>query len=525
MSRSLPAHINLERLRKEAKKLLREYRAGSPEAIALFRGVLKEGSDKPRLADAQFLIARRQGFDSWAELKRHIGLIGADFAKRAEAMITAACSGRLKEARELLNAEPDLATANIFAAVTTGEYAYVEKLVAQDPSIATAVGRDGVPPIIYACYSRFLMDPERANGVVLSVECLLKHAADPNSYFLEKGDAKAPQTALYGASGVVRNPALTKLLLDHGADPDDGVPEPGMGESVYHACESYDLSCLKLLLEAKPRPYTVSYCLAHKLDMEDIDGVRLFLEHGADPNLLFEHGNKGTRLHFAILRRRGAEIIRLLMTNGADWRIPDGDGLSSFAFAVRIGHQPGIDVIREFGATDDDLTVVDNLLGALSQGSGDSVQTILAANPSIVASLSAKDRSVLPEAAKAENTAAVTLMLEAGFDPEITSHGFLDGMTALHWAAWNGNLEMMEVLLKHNANIEALNAWGGSVMYSTVYADREGNPAVDHIPAILRLLQAGARVKIGLDGKPEPTGVQRIDELLQSWVAGPTGIR
>lgn len=48
-------------------------------------------------------------------------------------------------------------------------------------------------------------------------------------------------SALYGAAGIVHDPDLTRVLLDAGADPDDG-------ESLYHSTEAESPEGLRLLL-------------------------------------------------------------------------------------------------------------------------------------------------------------------------------------------------------------------------------------------------------------------------------------
>jgi hypothetical protein len=73
----LPARPSLEQLRKQAKGLLREYRAGDPAAAIRLRTACPRLSDSGRsdgatLADAQFALAREHGFESWAKLVRHI---------------------------------------------------------------------------------------------------------------------------------------------------------------------------------------------------------------------------------------------------------------------------------------------------------------------------------------------------------------------------------------------------------------------------------------------------------------------
>ena len=64
--------LNLEQQGKRAKELLKAARGGSAEALARFR------SHPPRLAEAQFLIARELRFDNWPALKRHVATMRAE---------------------------------------------------------------------------------------------------------------------------------------------------------------------------------------------------------------------------------------------------------------------------------------------------------------------------------------------------------------------------------------------------------------------------------------------------------------
>jgi hypothetical protein len=59
----------LERLRRDAKRLVRDHRAGNPAARARAAAVLGE-RDRFLLTDAQFVLAREHGHRSWAELRR-----------------------------------------------------------------------------------------------------------------------------------------------------------------------------------------------------------------------------------------------------------------------------------------------------------------------------------------------------------------------------------------------------------------------------------------------------------------------
>jgi ankyrin repeat protein len=118
---------------------------------------------------------------------------------------------------------------------------------------------------------------------------------------------------LYASAGL-NNPALARALLEAGARLDDS-------ESLYHFTGHADLTCLRLLLEygASPRGG-----LNHMLDYENIDGVRLMLPAGADPNQLNQRGE--TALHWAVWRGRSAPIIAELLGAGfnMDARRKDG---------------------------------------------------------------------------------------------------------------------------------------------------------------------------------------------------------
>src|SRR5262245_55464309 len=72
----LPPHPSLEQLRKQAKDLLKAYRAGDAHAAQRVRDVLPriadDGAGNIVLADVQFVLAREYGFANWADLAHRI---------------------------------------------------------------------------------------------------------------------------------------------------------------------------------------------------------------------------------------------------------------------------------------------------------------------------------------------------------------------------------------------------------------------------------------------------------------------
>ena len=76
-SRSLPNRPNLQQYRKQAKGLLKQYKAGDVVALDRFRAHHPDGRKTGtartfRLSDAQCVLAREHGFESWPKFARHV---------------------------------------------------------------------------------------------------------------------------------------------------------------------------------------------------------------------------------------------------------------------------------------------------------------------------------------------------------------------------------------------------------------------------------------------------------------------
>lgn len=76
--------LNLEQQQKRAKDLLRVARAGEASALTKFR------SHPPKLAEAQYLIARELRFENWTALKQHIAAMAREHARIAHHATAAA---------------------------------------------------------------------------------------------------------------------------------------------------------------------------------------------------------------------------------------------------------------------------------------------------------------------------------------------------------------------------------------------------------------------------------------------------
>src|SRR3954471_12339728 len=226
--------LDLDQARRRAKELLRAARARDPEALVRFRE-----DREPRLADAQRAVAQDLGFPSWPALVHHVEASRGDREQRRARLVEAALNGRPDVAERLLAHDPSLASAGLDVALVLGDHEAVATALHADPEL---VSKDlhGRKPLSHACHSAFLRpSSSRAPGVRRVVELLLDAGADVNETFENEYGA---MPVLYGAAGVAHDPQTARLLLDRGANPNDG-------ESLYHSMEAEDTACAELLLD------------------------------------------------------------------------------------------------------------------------------------------------------------------------------------------------------------------------------------------------------------------------------------
>ncbi|HEY2171570.1 MAG TPA: ankyrin repeat domain-containing protein [Candidatus Angelobacter sp.] len=534
----LPARPSLEQYKKQAKELLKAYRAADVKTIRRvkknhprFEKLSEPGFEinKFALADAQLVIAREHGFESWPKFTKRIEVINSEIAaleNPVAAFIEAAVwHGTLEAAEAILAAHPEIARTSIHVAAILGDDVAVGRFIAADPRNATKKEEpyDG-DALVYLCLSKYLrLDKTRSAAFLRAATALLDAGADPSTGFWSKDEYHEFETALYGAAGVAHHAELTRLLLERGADPNDN-------ETFYHAPETYDNSALRVLVESgKLTADSLTTMLLRKADMHDYDGMKYLLEHGADPNRMTMWGY--TALHQAIRRDNALRNIDLMLDHGADPTIkttaeirapftPDFGGKgqrSGFVIAAHRGRADVLAALERRGFTLE-FSGVDRLIAACVRGNAAAVHTMAAGEPQFVKELRPQGGTLLAEFAGNDNADAVKLLLELGVDIAAQYEGdpyfgIPKDSTALHVAAWKAWPKTLKLLIERGAPINAEDAKGRTALMLAVKACVDSYWTNRRSPESTEaLLKAGASIS----GVDYPCGYGKVDALLQS---------
>jgi ankyrin repeat protein len=330
------------------------------------------------------------------------------------AIVDAAQNGDLKAVRALLRqsadvnaAQPDGMTA-LHWAVQRRDAEMTSVLLNAGADVALA-NRTGAKPIYLAA----------VNGDAAAIERLLDAGEDANAVLTAEGESVLMLTSYTG------NPQAVKLLLTRGADPN--VQQfRGQTALMWAAAEGHT-EVVKLLLDAgadpalsstastKPerRPPGGMTALLFASRQGKLDAARALLDGGANVN---QAGADNTSPLLIAVVNGHYELASLLLDRGADPNVADANGRTPLYAAI-------------------DLRNVQ-----WSQGPA-------------------------PELPQAEHLALITQLLDAGADPSIKITGMvghrgsfdmrwadLKGGTAFSRAAWNGDIEIMRLLLERGAD-------------------------------------------------------------------------
>lgn len=502
--RELPARPNLEYLKKQARILQQQGLASDPSANARFAafGIV---SSQAKLADALHVIAREYGFDTWPALKLHIDVASED---PLEALTAAIKANNAPLVRDVLTRHTSLKSQinaplpnygfdapAIIAAVHKDNREIINALLEAGANInertlwwAGGFGAlDSASPKLaeYLISRGAVVDIHAAArlGMIDRVRELL--TADPSLVQARGGDGQLP---LHFAATV----EIAALLLDRGADIDARDIDHESTAAQYMASSAQYMES--------------QWSYRHEV-------ARFLISRGAETDILMASAIGDVALVERILNHDPETIRTTVSDRYFPKRNPKSGGtiyIYGFGFtksphmiAHQFGHTAVFDLLMQRSAP------WLRLIQAAEIGDERLVEQILQEHPSLLARLSPNAAKRIIGTAVRNNTRAVEFLLEHGWPATATLD---NGQTALHYAAWHGNVAMVDALLAHNAPINIFETeHGGNPLGWALHGSLHSweRDKGDYAGVTRKLLTAGANIP-----KPERP-LEATEEVLE----------
>jgi len=392
MSRPLPLRANLEWLKKVSKERLGALRASNPAA---------------QLSEAQLEVAREFGFSSWRKLKAHVeelrekldAVVPADVRKRAAAdrvapddvdlakLLAAVSAGETQTATDLVAARPALAGAHgpegqtpLHVAAQCNDPQLAAILVAYGADVNAKFGQSGHSALSWAVTCN-------------AIECartLVSLGAQADLFCAAGIGALEHVQSHFDAAGEMRPNASRTGSSRFAADGSwlPATPREKISDALYIACRNGQAEVVRFLLGKDPDLSFRAFLGATALHWAYFGGSRSIVEllekSGADaeardntlgctprsfricvpanwgfeflvrarladdPSLVNIMDGRTSPLHEAA-RENHPAIVRLLLDQGANALLANGDGKTPLDLAVERGNAEVAEMLRIAG--------------------------------------------------------------------------------------------------------------------------------------------------------------------------------
>lgn len=504
-SRELSARSNLEAIRRQAKRWLKEIEAGDAAALARLRTLIPNPAGPPKLREVQHALAREYGFASWAALKQELAT--RELATRGRAALVALFleksalrygvrpgtrewggyeadrPARGALALRLFERHPEIARDSIHSAVAAHDLDAVRAFLTSDPALATRPSDfDGWAPLLRLAFTRLPDQAASANALEIA-ELLLAHGAGANDFW---SDGSNHFTALTGIVGGGENgqPAhpqaqeLARLLIANGADPLDGqaLYNNSLGADATLWLELFWEETAKRGQQARwhepirelPAP-PLDYLLGNAVPRQPRRAAWL-LAHGARADTVNAHSRRSL-VRQALLDGR-EDLVALLLAHGA---APVALSARE-SFTAAIARADAAEAARLLQAHPEFRLDPGPLQVAIRQDRPE--VAALALRLGLSPDAESRDGvRALHEAAGADAAAIVTLLIEAGAEIDPVERRY--GAPPLGWAHHQGAQAAQALLAAHSRDIGALCRAGEGERLEALFA---GDPALANAP-------------------------------------------
>jgi len=507
----LPAHPNLEMQQKRARLLLRRIHAGEADALSRLTALHPHApaAGDVKLADAQLVVARGYGFLSWAAMKRKIESL---VKPPVEQFAVALRDGDIESVRALLAAHADVRAAiNAPIGPFGSRPAVMVKTNLPLLDVLLAHGADinrksdwwagGFGPLEYDCTTEDAA-PLIARGAIVDVWAAahlgmhdrLRELLDADASLVHArgGDGKTP---LHCA----RTIDVARELVDRGADLDARDVDHESTPAQHLVREAPDVA---RFIVGRGAWYDIYLAIG----LSDRTLVEQALRD--DPGALDHRTWHGKY----VVAHRGSHPSTPEQRRGLRgdiYRWTFGHNLSPLDAAYIVGDEAIVQLLLAAA------TPAQQLLAAAAHGDRRAAFEVVAAHPDVVARLSTDQLRLLPEKAHANDTAAVRLLIDLGFDPR---SGGPEAAEAIRWASFLGNAELVDLLLRHDPpigvrDLKFRSTLLGWCIHGAVHGWRSDTG--DFATVARLLLEAGEPLEPAMI----PTGRDDVDEVLREWAA------
>jgi ankyrin repeat protein len=298
---------------------------------------------------------------------------------------------------------------------------------------------------------------------------------DPRLVHARGGDG---QTPLHFASTA----DIAAYLLDRGADIDARDVDHESTPAQYMVSDRQDVGA-----------YLVSRgCRSDLLMASALGNLEVARSHlNGDPGCIRIRVNDD---FFPMVNKRAGGTIY-------QWTL--GFHVSPHHVARKFRHQDVLELLLDRSPAD--VRLVD----ACWEADEPMVRAILSERPDIVSTLSEADRRQVVHAARNNQVSTVRLMLESGWPVDARGQ---HQETPLHWAAFHGNAEMTEVILRFAPPLEATDAdFNATPMGWAIHGSEHGWYAKtgDYGRTVEALVRAGAERPASIGGSQSVQNVLR----------------
>jgi ankyrin repeat protein len=412
LPRPLTPGTSVDHLRKEAKRWLKALRAHDPDARERLARAWPEAPPAPGLRDVQYALALEYGLPGWSALTAAVADLERAASPREQALhalLRAAGAGDVSTAGEILDAHPDLLDERGTLEGHTGLRTALHFGVHHEPIVRALLDRGANPNIRDEGDNAFPLHFAAERGDFPVIRLLVEHGAQTSA-----GEVDDHHLDIIGWAtcfpAVAMHPEIVEYLLTHGAR-----------HTLHSAVATGDVDAIRARAREDPA------AIERQLD-------RVIRHRRA--------------LHLAVLKDQ-PRSLETLLDLGADPDAVDAAGLTPLDEAALRGRLDMARLLVDRGAR---MTVA----AAVALERADDLEKLLKEDPDVLKP-GHRLATLIVQAAAEGPPRVIETLIRLGASVDVldnpsTSVDETTGYTALHAAAFNGNLAAVEALLKHGAN-------------------------------------------------------------------------